>query len=131
MKQCSKCPNEYDDSALFCSRDSSVLLFTPGTIFNKEYEIISLLGTGGMGAVYKVKDIQHKRICVIKVMINQQALQEEEIKRFKREAEMTAQINHPNIVTIHSSGVSDNNTYFILMEYIEGETLADLIKRES
>jgi serine/threonine protein kinase len=100
----------------------------PGQMIS-HYRIASLLGAGGAGEVYLAQDTRLKRKVAIKVL-RRESLEDEERsrKRLIREARAAATLDHPNICAIHEIGEQDNCT-FIAMQYIEGETLADLIKR--
>jgi serine/threonine protein kinase len=90
------------------------------------YEIISLLGAGGMGEVYRATDTVLKRQVALKVLPSDVAADPERVARFRREAELLAALNHPNIA--HLYGVERSNDIFALvMELVEGSTLADRI----
>jgi len=99
--------------------------FNPGKTAANRYDILQVLGEGGMGAVYKAWDRELDRTVVIKVIRPQLASSEIALKRFKRELLLTRQITHKNIVRIFDIGESDG-TKFITMEYIDG---GDLKKR--
>ena len=92
------------------------------------YEILSPIGTGGMGEVYKAKDTRLDRTVAIKVLPEHLAESPERKERFEREATAISQLNHPHICTLYDVGEQDGLDYLV-MEYIEGETLADLLKR--
>lgn len=89
------------------------------------YQIILEIGRGSMGIVYKAFDPQLKRIIAIKIL---QGRGHDDIERFMREAKATAKLKHPNIVEVYDIGCFDRK-YFYAMDYIEGETLEELIKR--
>ncbi|HSE40181.1 MAG TPA: protein kinase, partial [Acidobacteriota bacterium] len=92
------------------------------------YEVVSLLGAGGMGEVYKAKDSRLDRIVAIKVLpANLSADQNLKI-RFEREARTISNLSHPNICTLHDVG-HHAGLDFIVMEYLEGETLSDRIQK--
>ncbi len=91
------------------------------------YRIIKELGRGGMGEVYLAQDLNLPRRVAIKFLSIPHASKPEFIARFKQEAEAAVRINHPNIVTIYETGEFENRPY-IVMEYVEGGSLADLIK---
>ena len=92
------------------------------------YEILSAIGAGGMGEVYRAKDTRLDRIVAIKVLPPHLADSPELRERFEREARTIASLNHPHICTLHDVGHQDG-TDFLVMEYLEGETLAQrLIK---
>src|SRR6202158_1032256 len=99
-----------------------------GTRFGP-YEILSAIGAGGMGEVYRAKDTRLDRIVAIKVLPEAFAHDPERLSRFQREAKMLAALNHPNIATIYGLEQS-SGTSLLVMELVPGETLADRIKRE-
>src|SRR3954466_8950513 len=105
------------------------MAFAPGTRLGV-YEIICLLGAGGMGEVYRAVDTDLKREVAIKVLPASLALDPERLPRFRREAEVLAALNHPNIAHIHGLEKSDG-TIALVMELVEGPTLADRIARGS
>src|SRR6266566_857697 len=87
------------------------------------YEILSAIGAGGMGEVYKARDTRLDRIVAIKVLPPHLADRSELRERFEREAKTIAGLNHPHICTLHDVGHQDGID-FLVMEYVEGETLA-------
>src|SRR5262245_14107544 len=91
------------------------------------YEITSLIGAGGMGEVYRARDTRLGRDVAIKVLPSQFALDPERTARFTREAQVLASLNHPNIAAIYR--LEPDNA--IVLEYVEGPTLADLISRRA
>lgn len=92
------------------------------------YEILDAIGAGGMGEVYKATDTRLNRTVAIKVLPKHFAADPEMKQRFEREAQTIAGLNHPNICILHDVGEQDG-THFLVMEYVEGETLADRISR--
>lgn len=102
-----------------------------GSVLNGRYEIIEKVGIGGMAIVYKAKDIYLKRIVAVKVLKEQYLEDKEFIKKFVIEAQSVANLNNQNIVKIYDVGqhIEDSKTYnYIVMEYIKGKTLNELIK---
>jgi len=91
------------------------------------YEIISPLGAGGMGEVYRAKDTKLDREVAIKVLPDAFARDPERVARFQREAKVLASLNHPNIAAIYGFEESDGNR-FLVMELVEGDTLAERMK---
>jgi serine/threonine protein kinase len=90
------------------------------------YEVLSALGAGGMGEVYRARDTKLNRDVALKILPNEWALDRERLARFEREARMLAALNHPNIAHIH--GFDDaTDTPALVMELVEGPTLADRI----
>ena len=91
------------------------------------YEILSLLGAGGMGEVYRARDTKLNREVALKVVPETFAANAERMARFRREAHVLASLNHPNIATIH--GLEDSGSvHALVMELVEGATLAERLK---
>src|SRR5215475_4700398 len=92
------------------------------------HEITALLGKGGMGEVYRARDLKLKREVAIKILPEEFSRDADRVSRFQREAEVLASLNHPNIAAIY--GLQEaNETLFLVLELVEGETLADRIAR--
>lgn len=91
------------------------------------YEVIRLIGSGGMGEVYAARDTLLDRIVALKVLPERVVSDPDRERRFVLEAKAAASLNHPNIVTIHYVG-TDEGMHFIAMEYVDGKTLAELIR---
>src|SRR6478609_5946554 len=91
------------------------------------YEITSLLGKGGMGEVYRARDSKLKRDVAIKILPDEFARDVDRIRRFQREAEVLASLSHPNIGGIYDLQQT-GGTRFLVLELVEGETLADRVK---
>ena len=89
------------------------------------YEILTPLGAGGMGEVYRARDERLKRDVAVKVLPAELAADAERRTRFEREARAASGLSHPNILTIYDIGSSDATVY-IAMELVEGSTLKDL-----
>ena len=98
-----------------------------GQIVKERYEILQVLGEGGMAFVYKARDTQLERFVAIKTLKPNYVNQETFVDRFKREAKTAANLNHPNIVQIFDWGIEEE-PYFV-MEYIEGDTLTSIISK--
>src|SRR6202795_1378160 len=99
----------------------------PGTRLGP-YEIISAIGAGGMGEVYKARDTRLDRVVAIKVLPTHLAGRTELRERFEREAKTIASLNHPHICTLYDTGHQDEID-FLVMEYLEGETLAQRLQK--
>src|SRR5499425_2327336 len=91
-------------------------------------EITALLGKGGMGEVYRARDTKLKRDVAVKVLPEEFSRDADRVSRFQREAEVLASLSNPNIAGIYDLQQTDE-TRFLVMEIVEGETLADRIKR--
>jgi serine/threonine protein kinase len=92
------------------------------------YEILSAAGAGGMGEVYRARDTRLDRVVALKVLASRVSDRPDVLQRFEREARAVSTLNHPNICTLHDVG-THNGTPYLVMEYVEGETLADRMAR--
>jgi serine/threonine protein kinase len=100
---------------------------TPGSKLGA-CEIVGLIGAGGMGKVYRARDLRLKREVAIKILPEEFSRDVDRVSRFQREAEVLASLNHPNIAAIHDLAESNGIRYLVL-ELVDGETLADMIAR--
>ncbi len=98
------------------------------TIANK-YRIGEMIGEGGMAKVFKATQVGLDREVVIKIMQVLSSI-ESDLKRFERECKVTAQINHPNVVSVFDFGTLDANRPYLVMEFIQGESLREYLDRE-
>ncbi|MGI8807680.1 MAG: Stk1 family PASTA domain-containing Ser/Thr kinase [Acidimicrobiales bacterium] len=98
-------------------------------VFTGRYQIVRHLARGGMAEVYLARDLLLDRPVALKVLFPEFATDRSFVERFRREARSAANLNHPNIVSIYDWGEEDG-TYFIVMEYVDGLTLRDLIHRQ-
>ena len=103
-------------------------MLTKGQKINERYEIIKTIGEGGMANVYLAEDTILERKVAIKVLRGDLSNDEKFIRRFKREALSVSNLSHPNIVEVYDVGEEDGN-YYIVMEYIEGKTLKQLLQK--
>ena len=102
---------------------------TERPVFNDRYEIHSRIGRGGMADVFLARDRLLDRPVAVKVLFPEYATDPSFVERFRREAQSAANLNHPNIVGVYDWG-RQSGTYFIVMEYVNGRTLADLVKAD-
>src|SRR5262249_1789153 len=93
------------------------------------YEILEKLGEGGMGVVYKARDLRLGRLVAVKVLPENRLCDADRLRRFSQEARTASALNHPNIITIHDSADEAGKQY-IVMEYVLGKTLDQLIPRK-
>ena len=101
----------------------------PKNILSDRYEVGERLGAGGMAEVFLGRDTVLGRTVAIKMLHPQHAGDPHFIDRFRREAQHAAALNHPNVVSVYDTG-NDDDTHFIVMEYIQGRTLRDVIRAE-
>jgi serine/threonine protein kinase len=102
---------------------------TPGTRLGP-YEILAPLGAGGMGEVYRARDTRLERTVAIKVLPQHLSSSPEVRQRFEREAKTISQLSHPHICALYDVG-REGETEYLVMEYLEGETLADRLLKGS
>ena len=118
---------EQVDSFLESAPVSAIKTLSPGARLGN-FEVVELIGRGGMGEVYRARDSRLKRDVAIKVLPAGLARDPDRIARFEREAHAAGGLNHPNIVAVHEIGREDN-TYWIATELVAGESLASAIGR--
>jgi serine/threonine protein kinase len=145
MKYCPVCERKYEDEMRMCGVDGTPLksqsLQTPirdqpvrdpmvGRFVKGRYQIMRRLGEGGMGTVYLAEQVSIGRKVALKLLRGNYAMDDEFIERFRREARLAASLNHRNIVTVYDFDQGDDESLFIAMEYLDGEKLSDVIRRE-
>lgn len=138
MKECPKCEACYPDAVAQCPTDQTATrLSLPGDqLLASRYFLSSRLGRGAMGQVYLARDTKFaSRNVAVKTVrqdiLNSDDLQEgEAIARFEREAQAAASIQHPNTVSVTDFGETSDGIFYLVMEYVEGETLHRLLRRE-
>jgi len=101
-----------------------------GKILGNRYEILEKIGGGGMALVYKAKCRLLNRFVAVKILRPEFTSDEEFIGKFKRESQAAASLSHPNIVNIYDVGNDENDIYYIVMEYVKGRTLKQIIKEK-
>jgi serine/threonine-protein kinase len=135
-KSCSVCGSEYEEGQKFCPNDGTPLRASEttdplvGQVIADRYRIISTLGEGGMGRVYLAEHVRMGRQCAVKMISPALARTEAAIARFNREAANASQINHPNVVQVYDFGEGPNHTLYLAMEYVAGDTMSALVRRE-
>jgi eukaryotic-like serine/threonine-protein kinase len=137
IKRCPSCGQRFSREAAFCPFEGVKLeesLFDPtgdplvGQVVDVRYEVVGVVGEGGMGRVYEVRHTVLERAFAMKVLRRELAREEDLAERFIREAKATASVKHPNVVQITDFGrLSDGIPYFV-MELLVGQTLAEIIK---
>ena len=103
--------------------------FAPGTVLGDRYEILALLGQGGMGAVYKARDTELDRLVALKIIRPELTTNPEILKRFKQELILARQVTHRNVIRIFDLGQADGFK-FITMEYLEGQDLRAVLREQ-
>ncbi|MGI9065853.1 MAG: protein kinase domain-containing protein [Pyrinomonadaceae bacterium] len=134
MKYCTICKTKYEDTVSFCPTDGEVLEDDPSSIVGKvldgQYQIESLLGKGGMGAVYLARHILLGDRVAIKILPPEVRNNADWLRRFRREGQAARRLRHANAVAVHDLRTAGDGTIYMVMEYVEGQTLdAELKKR--
>ena len=134
MKKCPKCGVEYSDSTTLCPNDGVALETTNdaliGTLLAGKYRIDSLLNEGGMGSVYRGTHVMMDKTVAIKVLRPSLAADEKIVARFSREARAASRISHPNAISVTDIGEDENGIVFLVMEYLSGKTLKQVIRED-
>ena len=132
MKVCPVCGKEYSDTTTLCSIDAAVLQRTDdpllGRTLAEKYLIEKLIKHGGMGSVYLGKHVLMDKTVAIKVLKPSLALDNDVVARFSREAKAASRISHPHAVSVTDFGEDENGIVFLVMEYLDGRTLKEVIK---
>ena len=132
MKQCPRCGTCFDSSVELCNRDSSELTLSMPVERTVEgrYRLERLIGKGGMGAVYEATDLRLNRRVAIKILSSSMFGNRHALRRFEREAQTSAKLVHPNIITVYDYGVLGTGGAYLVMQLVFGETLGRMIRRQ-
>jgi serine/threonine protein kinase len=134
-KVCPRCGIEYDTASRYCPKDGSPLRPKDsadplvGQVIADRYHVLKHLGEGGMGRVYLAEHVKMHRQCAIKVMTAALVNEPASAARFAREASSAARILHPNVAAVFDYGETEEVVY-IVMEYVDGESVSTILKRE-
>lgn len=104
-------------------------MLTPGTLIDGRFEIVELIGEGGMGTVYSARHKQMDRTIALKLLKANLIRDEEKIARFRNEARVLSSLQHPNIIAIHAIGLAETGQPYMAMDIVSGESLSDAISR--
>jgi hypothetical protein len=129
LKECPACGTCYDSKDGVCTQDGAELILTlpVDRTIDEKYRLNSLIGKGGMGAVYRATDLRLGREIALKIMIGSMFGDSHSIRRFEREARASARLQHPNIITIHDFGGIGQGAY-LAMELLDGYDLRTSLK---
>lgn len=135
QKVCLECNRQFTGIVAACPHDGTLLVNIMqdplvGTTLSGKYEIQEVIGHGGMGVVYKARHALMERIVAIKMLQAQLISDSMSVKRFQQESKAASRISHPNVITIYDFGISPNGQPFIVMDYLQGTSLASIIKEE-
>lgn len=134
MKNCPKCGQVYDNSTTLCPLDGEALVKSGDELIGQtlagKYRIDERISEGGMGTVYRGVHILMEKAVAIKVLHPSLAADEKIVARFTREAKAASRISHPHALTVTDFGESENGIVFLVMEYLRGQTLKQVIRKE-
>jgi len=134
MKACPKCGAEYPDTTTLCPADGVGLEKTDDSLLGQtlagKYRIDERLSEGGMGTVYRGTHVLMDKTVAVKVLRPSLAADEKIVARFSREARAASRISHPHAVSVTDFGESGNGVVFLVMEYLSGKTLKEIIREE-
>ena len=135
MRFCPVCHGRYEDVSRFCPRDGIPLPSDEddpriGTVLFGQFELLEVCGEGAMGTVYRAWQTGMERQVAVKILRPELLRDPAVVKRFDREARAVARLTHPNIVTVFMVGQTEDGLPFLVMEFVEGEPLADVLRRE-
>lgn len=135
QRVCVECNRQFTGLVTACPHDGALLrpiVQDPliGTVLAGNYEILEVLGHGGMGVVYRGKHTLMERVVAIKMLQSQLISDTNSVKRFQQESKAAARLKHPHIIDVYDFGISPAGQPYIVMEFLEGTPLSDLIKKE-
>jgi eukaryotic-like serine/threonine-protein kinase len=134
MKKCPKCGVEYPDTNTLCPADGVALETTTDSLIGAtlagKYRIETRLNEGGMGTVYRATHVLMEKTVAIKVLRPSLAADEKIVARFSREARAASRISHPNALSVTDFGEDEHGVVFLVMEFLSGRTLKQLIRDE-
>lgn len=135
-KVCPACKREFPHTQPVCPYDKTMLMFVQkdellGTILNDRYRVLNEVGRGGMSIVYKGLHEMMDRTVAIKMLQAQHVTDQLSIKRFQQEAQAASHLQHPNVITVYDCGVVATGQPYIVMDFLEGHSLTDIIKAEN
>ncbi len=134
MKACPKCGTEYPDTTTLCPSDGIALEKTDDSLLGQtlagKYRIEGKLSEGGMGTVYRGTHVLMDKTVAVKVLRPSLAADEKIVARFSREARAASRINHPHALSVTDFGEDENGVVFLVMEYLDGHTLKQVIRND-
>jgi serine/threonine protein kinase len=134
VKYCDNCHSAYPDDFTICPRDQGSLRYAselvPGVVIRGKYEILEKIGTGGMATVYRARHLAFGEIVAIKLVGPKLAHDADFLKRFRTEAVVTRKLQHPNAVRVEDLDTTEDGRPFIVMEFVNGRSLREVIRTE-
>jgi len=133
MKKCPRCGKEFEDANTLCPADGAVLKRQDelvGQTLAGKYRIEEKLSEGGMGCVYRATHVLMEKTLAVKVLHPALAADDNIVARFTREARAASRISHPHAITVTDFGEAENGVVFLVMEYLRGRTLKEVIRSD-
>ena len=136
MPVCSTCGTRYGSTVRICIRDGTPLVAGRiddphiGKLLDGKYRIDAFISGGGMGSVYRATHVMLNKTVAVKVIRNELVTSDDVVRRFQREARAASTLDHPNIVTVYDLGQAEDGTLYIAMEFIDGPSLKEAIRRD-
>src|ERR1041384_5387421 len=134
MKKCPKCGKVYENENTLCPNDGAVLVKMGDALLGQtlagKYRIDERISEGGMGTVYRATHVLMEKLVAIKVLHPTLAADDRIVARFTREAKAASRISHPHALNVTDFGEADNGIVFMVMEYLRGRTLKQVIREE-
>src|SRR5919206_2941060 len=134
MKTCPTCGRQYADTATLCPADGAVLVREGGDdrlvgqVLAGKYRIDDKIDEGGMGCVYRATHVLMEKVVAVKVLHPALAADDKIVARFTREAKAASRIYHPHAINVTDFGESENGIVYLVMEYLPGRTLKDIVR---
>ena len=134
MRYCPACHSVFPNEFRTCPKDQAELRsaseLQPGMVLRGKYEILDKVGAGGMASVYRARHLAFDEICAIKVVAGRLSDDEDFLRRFRNEAVVARRFQHPHAVRVDDLDTTEDGRPFIVMEYVEGPNLREVVRRE-
>jgi tRNA A-37 threonylcarbamoyl transferase component Bud32 len=136
MPVCSTCGTRYGSTVRICIKDGTPLVVGRiddphiGKLLDGKYRIDAFISGGGMGSVYRATHVMLNKPVAVKVIRPELVTSDDVVRRFQREARAASTLDHPNIVTVYDLGQAEDGTLYIAMEFIDGASLKEAIRRD-
>ena len=134
MRYCPACHSVFPNDFRTCPKDQAELRtaseLQPGMVLRGKYEILDKIGAGGMASVYRARHLAFNEVCAIKVVAGRLSDDEDFLRRFRNEAVVARRFQHPHAVRVDDLDTTEDGRPFIVMEYVEGPNLREVVRRE-
>ena len=134
MRYCPACHSVFPNEFRTCPKDQAELRtaseLQPGMVLRGKYEILDKLGAGGMASVYRARHLAFDEVCAIKVVAGRLSDDEDFLRRFRNEAVVARRFQHPHAVRVDDLDTTEDGRPFIVMEYVLGPNLREVVRRE-